>query len=73
MTKTNKNRIPWEQYFMNIAHEVATRSTCERKHVGGDLSGCQKTLQQLSEKIDPLSCSYYGLRKHLYRNLHTEL
>lgn len=27
-------RISWEQYFMNIAREVATRSTCERKHVG---------------------------------------
>ena len=27
-------RISWEDYFMNIAKEVATRSTCERKHVG---------------------------------------
>ncbi|MBL7013502.1 MAG: cytidine/deoxycytidylate deaminase family protein [Candidatus Marinimicrobia bacterium] len=29
-----KNRASWEQYFMNIASEVATRSTCDRKHVG---------------------------------------
>ena len=29
-----KNRISWENYFMNIAAEVATRSTCDRKHVG---------------------------------------
>ncbi|MBT3590339.1 MAG: dCMP deaminase family protein [Candidatus Marinimicrobia bacterium] len=29
-----KNRASWEQYFMNIATEVATRSTCDRKHVG---------------------------------------
>ena len=29
-----KNRISWENYFMNIATEVATRSTCDRKHVG---------------------------------------
>ena len=29
-----KNRVSWEQYFMNIAHEVATRSTCDRKNVG---------------------------------------
>ena len=28
------NRVSWEQYFMNIAKEVATRSTCDRKHVG---------------------------------------
>ena len=27
-------RINWEDYFMNIAKEVATRSTCNRKHVG---------------------------------------
>ena len=29
-----KQRATWEQYFMNIAKEVATRSTCDRKHVG---------------------------------------
>ncbi|NOZ80883.1 MAG: deaminase [DPANN group archaeon] len=27
-------RVSWEQYFMNIAKEVATRATCDRKHVG---------------------------------------
>ena len=27
-------RVSWEEYFMNIAREVATRSTCDRKHVG---------------------------------------
>lgn len=27
-------RASWDDYFMNIAREVATRSTCERKHVG---------------------------------------
>ena len=27
-------RVSWEQYFMNIAKEIATRSTCDRKHVG---------------------------------------
>ena len=27
-------RIDWHVYFMNIAREVATRSTCPRKHVG---------------------------------------
>ena len=29
-----KERVSWETYFMNIAKEVATRSTCDRKHVG---------------------------------------
>lgn len=27
-------RVSWETYFMNIAREVATRSTCNRKFVG---------------------------------------
>ena len=30
----SKPRVSWEDYFMNIAREVATRSTCDRKHVG---------------------------------------
>ena len=27
-------RVSWEKYFMNIAQEVSSRSTCDRKHVG---------------------------------------
>ena len=27
-------RVDWHTYFMNIARQAATRSTCERKHVG---------------------------------------
>ena len=27
-------RVSWEEYFMNIARQVATRSTCDRKFVG---------------------------------------
>ena len=34
MTAMKKERVSWETYFMNIAVEVATRSTCDRKHVG---------------------------------------
>ena len=30
----HRERVGWDQYFMNIAHEAATRSTCDRKHVG---------------------------------------
>ena len=30
----SKHRASWKDYFMNIAREVATRSTCDRKHVG---------------------------------------
>jgi dCMP deaminase len=28
------SRASWDEYFMNIAREVATRATCDRKHVG---------------------------------------
>lgn len=27
-------RVSWHEYFMNIAEQVSTRSTCSRKHVG---------------------------------------
>ncbi len=27
-------RVSWERYFMNLALQAATRSTCPRKHVG---------------------------------------
>lgn len=29
-----ETRIPWDRYFMEIAKVAATRSTCDRKHVG---------------------------------------
>lgn len=30
----DRTRASWDQYFMAVAREVATRSTCDRKHVG---------------------------------------
>lgn len=27
-------RVDWHRYFMGIAHQASTRSTCKRKHVG---------------------------------------
>ncbi len=29
-----EHRASWDEYFMNIARQVATRATCDRKHVG---------------------------------------
>jgi dCMP deaminase len=29
-----RQRLSWDQYFMTIAQVVASRSTCDRKHVG---------------------------------------
>jgi dCMP deaminase len=31
---SERRRATWDEYFMAIAREVATRSTCDRKHVG---------------------------------------
>ena len=28
------HRVSWDEYFMAIATQVATRATCDRKHVG---------------------------------------
>jgi dCMP deaminase len=28
------HRTSWDEYFMEIARQVATRATCDRKHVG---------------------------------------
>jgi len=30
----HKTRKDWHEYFMDIAEMVATRSTCDRKHIG---------------------------------------
>ncbi|MCK4849480.1 MAG: dCMP deaminase family protein, partial [Candidatus Heimdallarchaeota archaeon] len=30
----SSKRVKWDEYFMQIALQVSTRSTCDRKHVG---------------------------------------
>lgn len=32
--KSPEKRASWDEYFMKIAIQAATRSTCDRKHVG---------------------------------------
>lgn len=32
--KKQAGRVGWDEYFINIAEQVAKRSTCSRKHVG---------------------------------------
>jgi len=34
MDTTKRQRASWDEYFMKIAMQAATRSTCDRKHVG---------------------------------------
>lgn len=31
------SRKPWRDYFLELAHQVATRATCDRAHVGAVL------------------------------------
>lgn len=31
---TTRERVSWDEYFMRIARDVASRATCDRKHVG---------------------------------------
>ena len=33
-TRRARRRASWDEYFMRIAIQAATRSTCDRKHVG---------------------------------------
>jgi dCMP deaminase len=33
-TASGRRRVGWDEYFMAIALQVASRSTCDRKHVG---------------------------------------
>ncbi|MBL4683150.1 MAG: cytidine/deoxycytidylate deaminase family protein [Nannocystaceae bacterium] len=33
-SSTGDRRASWDEYFMTIARAVATRATCDRKHVG---------------------------------------
>lgn len=37
MTEKSKTRPNWDEYFMAIAKQVATRATCDRLHVGAVL------------------------------------
>jgi dCMP deaminase len=34
MAERTAKRASWDEYFMGIAAQAATRSTCDRKHVG---------------------------------------
>ena len=34
LTQTWKNRIDWDSYFMSMAFLIASRSSCDRLHVG---------------------------------------
>jgi len=60
-------RPTWNEYFMNIAHEVAKRSTCERAQVGAVIvHGSPRGLPHCSE----VGCLMDN--GHCVRTLHAE-
>jgi len=72
-----KERVSWEVYFMNIAKEVGTRSTCNRKHVGAVIvrgktilaTGCNGSIRGLAH------CDEAGHEMdntHCVRTIHAE-
>ena len=70
-------RVSWEEYFMNIAREVATRSTCDRKHVGAVIvrgktilsTGYNGSIRGLAHCDD---VGHEMLNTHCVRTIHAE-
>jgi dCMP deaminase len=73
----SKDRISWEEYFMNIAGEVATRSTCDRKHVGAVIvrdknilaTGYNGSIRELAHCSD---AGHEMENDHCVRTIHAE-
>lgn len=43
-TSTHTTRASWDDYFMSIAKQVATRATCDRAHVGCVVTSTEKNI-----------------------------
>ena len=73
----SKHRVSWKDYFMNIAREIATRSTCGRKHVGAVIvrektilsTGYNGSIKGLSH-CDEVGCEMVD--GHCVRTTHAE-
>ena len=80
-------RASWDEYFMNIAREVATRATCDRKHVGAVIvrdrsilaTGYNGSPAGMSHCLD-VGCLIYesrtpdgDLEQNCYRTIHAEI
>lgn len=71
------NRTSWERYFMKIAQQVATRSTCDRKHIGAVIvrdktilsTGYNGSIRKLPHCDD---IGHMMENKHCVRTVHAE-
>jgi dCMP deaminase len=75
------NRPNWDNYFMNIAEEVSTRGTCDRKQVGAVIvdqdkhilsSGYNGSIPGLGHCSGPGSIGHDLENGHCRRTLHSE-
>ncbi len=48
------NRPSWDQYFMTLANEVATRTTCMRRAVGDKIGGQPEIAIMTHLRIPPV-------------------
>lgn len=76
-TSMTRQRADWDTYFMNIARQVATRSTCGRKHVGAVIVRDKRILSTgYNGSIRGLShCDEVGhmmVNGHCERTVHAE-
>ena len=72
-----RKRVSWDRYFMNLAVQAGTRSTCPRKHVGAVIvrdktvlsTGYNGSLRGASH-CDEAGCLMEG--SHCVRTVHAE-
>ena len=70
-------RVDWHTYFMNMAREASTRSTCDRKHVGAVIVS-EKTILSTGYNGAPRGlphCDEAGheiVAGHCVRTIHAE-
>lgn len=51
INKAQRKRIGWDKYFMNIAKEVSSRSTCDRNRVGASLSEIKQSYLPVTMEV----------------------
>ncbi|MFW9854212.1 MAG: cytidine/deoxycytidylate deaminase family protein [Candidatus Thorarchaeota archaeon] len=74
-----KPRNTWEHYFMRIAHQVATRATCDRKNIGAVIvrdktilsTGYNGSIRGLAH-CDDVGHMMDETGKHCVRTVHAE-
>ena len=68
MTVSKSKRVNWPTYFMNIAKEVSTRSTCDRKHVGAVIVRDKVTKEEFGSIFNSIKQNIFlTLKKELLR------